>query len=506
MEENSSTSRESGGDSLARGALALLGVQLVFLIGGYAVHSFLGRRLGPADYGVYGVVIAFLVWMEVSLTGGFPYAIRKFGAENAELMPAIARASMRGQVVFAALLTVAAMAAAPTIAGLLHDPGLTGLIRIASIDIPIYAFYFCFMAILNGRRSYMRQAAAMAAYAAGKVAAVILLVALGFGVMGALIGNILASVAGLIIAVAAAGRIPKATPYPFNRLVKYAGSTSILGIFFTLLISIDLFAVKAMVGTAATVGYYAAANTLARAPFLLFIGIASATLPALSKAASETDHELARKYMGQATRLHLMLLAPVVAILSGAAVGVVNLLFSDRYQSAAPALAILVVAMMLFSFLHAVYNIFVAMGDTRTPFLGTTFLIGVAAALNLWLVPDYGIVGAAVAALFTSAAGLLGSTIVCIGRFGVFISPAVVVRITAAAALIYLAAATIKVQGIALVGFCAALFLAYTVLLIGLGEIRRVDIAKITSAVGLRKPEADADTKLEGRSYENPVN
>jgi O-antigen/teichoic acid export membrane protein len=94
-------------DSLATGTVVLLGVQAGYFVGGCILHIYLGRTLGPSAYGIFGVVIAFLVWMEVSLTGGFTYAIRKFGAERPELLPAIARTAGAGQFVYGIMLSSA---------------------------------------------------------------------------------------------------------------------------------------------------------------------------------------------------------------------------------------------------------------------------------------------------------------------------------------------------------------------------------------------------------------
>lgn len=498
-----SETKRSGGDSLARGTIALLAAQFAFLVGGYAVHFFLGRRLGPADYGTFGVVMAFLVWMEVSLTGGFPYAIRKFGAEMEESLPSIARAAMRGQFVYAALIMAIALIAAPWVAAAMRDPGLTGLIRLAALDIPIYAFYFCYTAVLNGRRDYTKQAASMVSYAAAKVAGILILVSLGFGVVGALIGNILASVVGLAVAAMVAGRLRKAPPYPIRNLINFAGSTAVLGIAFTLLISIDLFAVKAMLRSAEAVGYYAAANTLARAPFYLFLGIATATLPALSKAASRTDHELVSKYIGQSLRVHMMLLAPLTAIISGTAPIIINILYSERYAAAATSLAVLVVALMLFGFLHALYNILVATGDTRTPILGTTLLTATAIILNLLLLPRFGAIGAAIAAVVVAAAGLIFSGVICARRFGRMIAPIVALRIAAAAVVVYVGARWAANLEVGPAILYPALLSAYVALLAAMGEISREDIIKTTSAIGLRKSRTTANRRVEKEYYEN---
>ncbi|MEN6519709.1 MAG: oligosaccharide flippase family protein [Armatimonadota bacterium] len=470
-------------DSLARGTISLVGVQSAFLIGGYVVHFYLGRKLGPADYGLFGIVMAFLIWMEVSLTGGFPYAIRKFGSEREDLMTSIARSAMRGQLIFSALLFVIAMIAAPWIASLLHDPNLTRLVRLASLDIPVYAFYFCYTAILNGKRNYAKQSAAMLTYAISKVGTVLLLVMLGFGLRGAIIGNILASVGGLAVAVILAGTLPKVDLYPIKKLIRYAGGTAALSIGFTLLINIDMFAVKALMQTPESTGFYTAANTLARAPFYVLIGIATATLPAISHAASRNNYEMIHQYVRQALRLHMLLLVPVTAVLSGTSAGTVEMLYTDKYMAAAPALAILAAGLMLFGFLHALYNISVAIGDIRTPLLGTTILIAIAFALNMVFIPKFGITGAAIASVSTAGVGLLTSAAICAGRLGGLIAPVSAFRIIISGMMVYFAAGVLPARGFQLVGTYVILFTVYAFALAAMREITKEDISKIAAVM-----------------------
>jgi len=483
---------KAGQDSLARGTLALVGAQFALMAGGYVIHFYLGRKLGPASYGTFGVVFSYLIWLEVSLIGGFPYAIRKFGAERADLMPAIARAAAKGQILYSAALFAAAVAAAPWAARLLRDPSLTSLIRLASLDIPVFAFYFCCTAVLNGRRNYTRQAAAMLTYTAAKVGAVMLLVALGFGVRGALVGNILASVGGLAAAAFLTGRLPKAPTYPVRKLARYAGATAVQGVLFTLLITVDIFVVKALAPGSSTVGYYTAAGMLARAPFYVLTGIATATLPAISRAASDSDWNLVRRYTSQGLRLQLAILGLVTALLAGTADRAIVFVYSHSYAPGATSLAILAVGLTFFGLLSTLYNVLVAIGDVRTPLVGTTVLIIIATALSVALVPRVGVAGAAAASAATAAAGLSVTAVACARRLGKTVSPATVTRTTAASALVYAAARTAAVQRLDLLFVYSALLALYATVLVVSGEIHKADVAGIASAVGLGRSRPPA--------------
>lgn len=487
MAEGKCEESSAKGESLARGAIALLGVQSVYLVGATIMQLFLGRKLGPASYGIFGIVMGFLAWMEAALTGGFPYAVRKFGGENHNIMPAIARSALRGQLIYAMILFIAAEIGAPWLANILKDPHLTGLIRIASFEIPIYGLYYTYASILNGKRSFTRQAGVMLSYAIAKAGIILLLVALGFGVRGALIGNILASAVGFAFGISMMGRMVKQPPYPIGKLVQYAGRTAVFAVVITLLLSIDLFSIKAFSRSAATVGYYTAANTLARAPFYVFIGIATATLPAISQAAAQSDELMLRRYVEQSLRLHFLLLALITAVLSSTAGGTIRLLYSDRYIASAPALAILAASLMLFGFLHSLSNMLLAVGNTRIPVIVCSALVVVAVVLNAIAIPRYGMIGAATASLATAGIGLIFMGSSCFRRFGGLIPPLAAVRITIAAVISYLAGRFIADGHLPVLIAYVAVPIVYAAALSGMQEITRADISSIASAIGFRK-------------------
>ena len=478
-------------DTVARGALSFIAVQLAFAVGGYAIHCYLGRRLGPVSYGDFGIAIGILAWLEVSLSGGFPYVIRRFGAQDPGLMPSIARAALRAQIVYSMLIFTAAMATAPLLASVMHDPKLTNLIRLACADIPVFGLYFSYMAILNGRQQFSHQAMAMTVYAAAKVAAVLLLVMVGLGVRGALIGNILASVGGAALAAFYSGRIPKAVPYPIRKLISYAGGTAALAVATSLIINLDLFMVKAIERSAVDTGFYTAAGTLARAPFMVFLAIPGAALPAIAKAAIRSDRALISRYVRQSLRLHMLLLMPATAIIASTAVGTIDLVYSSRYAPAGPSLATLAVAMMLFGFTNTLYNVMVAVGDTKSPLITSAALITIIAGLSLLLIPRMGMTGAATASLITSAIGLIVTCGLCGRRVGTsVVSIDSAVRISGAAAIVYGLGRMIPVQGAALLPFYVLLLAVYSTVLWLTRELTPDDVARLTDAVARKKNNA----------------
>lgn len=473
-------------DSVARGAVYMMAAQFVLLIAGYLMHAYLGRTLGPANYGAFGVVMALLVWFEVSLTGAFPYAIRKFGAENRDQMPQIASTALKGQFIYSCVIFAAVEACAPWIASALGDSSLTPLIRVASLDIPVYAAYFCYLGVLNGYGIFSKQSISVMIYSGSKLIAVTCLVAMGVGVKGAFIGNAAASVLGFAAARILAGSVSSRECYPMKKMIGFVAGTASLAVIFTFLISLDIFLVKALVRNKEMIGLYIAAATLAKAPFFLFLAISNVTLPSVSRALAGDDSELVKTYVGQSFRLHLMLLLPLTAIVSSASSGIISFIYRSSYEGASVTLSILITAFMFWGLLNGVYNLMLARHQTIYPVVSTLVLIALMAVLCWWLIPQRGIAGAAVSAVITGIIGLLAAGIIAYREFGTIIKLASLVRITFASVIAYMTAGLVRVGGPAVMGLMAGAFAIYVFALIISGEVTRNDLGRVT-AMGSRK-------------------
>ncbi len=67
---------------LGRGSLYLAFSPLLFMASGYVIHVWLGQYLGPAEYGVYGVVIQVMTALNMIHYVGVPQAISKIIAQD----------------------------------------------------------------------------------------------------------------------------------------------------------------------------------------------------------------------------------------------------------------------------------------------------------------------------------------------------------------------------------------------------------------------------------------
>ncbi|MFU8768036.1 MAG: lipopolysaccharide biosynthesis protein, partial [Candidatus Methanoperedens sp.] len=125
--------------SLARGTLYFMFVQAGFMASGYIIHASLGRLLGPAAYGIFGVIISLMTLVNVMLVAGVPQAGSRFIAIANETVGAIKKATLNLQVILSLAVFALYFLLSPLIAGILGDPSLSGYIKASAFVIPVYA-------------------------------------------------------------------------------------------------------------------------------------------------------------------------------------------------------------------------------------------------------------------------------------------------------------------------------------------------------------------------------
>jgi O-antigen/teichoic acid export membrane protein len=117
--------------------------EIIFNVAGYAIHSAMGRILGPSDYGRFGLVVTLTTMIIVLIGNGIPTAMSKYLSEAFETMPekiyGIKRAAARLQIVLMGSVTITFFFMAPILASLLNDPNLTSLFRLSSLIIPAFS-------------------------------------------------------------------------------------------------------------------------------------------------------------------------------------------------------------------------------------------------------------------------------------------------------------------------------------------------------------------------------
>jgi O-antigen/teichoic acid export membrane protein len=457
--------------------------QIVFVLSGYFVNIMLSRRLGVEQYGIFGVVTSVLVWVELSVIVGIPTAMQKFIGEDQTHAHTLRKIAFGMQLKYSIVIFVLFFLSADVLADLLNDHRLAFYLRVASINIVLYALYRLFINVHNGMKNFGRQTLASIIYAVGKMAAIFLLVWQGMAVVGALIGNAIGTVLGLCSAIFLKADVkPSEHEFEKKKIIRYATPIILFTLLINLFLSLDLWFVQAVLDSTSA-GYYVAASTIAKAPYFLFLALSFTLLPSLAKAKKEYDKPRVQQLIWQSTRILVVSMSLIIALVISSATEIIELLFTDLYAPAAVILQILICGL---SFL-TVFLVFATMLNVDDRPSSSMWIcaavIAVNVAMNLWLVPRYGIIGAASATTISTFAGMMWAGAVVYRKFVVALSLRSIVKIAIATVVAFLFGELMPDSISLLLLKWATITAAFGGMLFVLGEFRAEEVSRLKNAL-----------------------
>jgi O-antigen/teichoic acid export membrane protein len=475
------------GRAAAQGAAMLTVAQLCLTASSYVIAVVLARWLGPAEYGVYGIVYSVLLTVELLARLGIPQAVSKLIAEQPQGLSGLEATGVTLTLIVSVTVFVAFWFAAPALAAAFHVRDGAHLFRIAALDIPLYSMYIIADHILNGRRWFGVESAGIILYGLFKLAGILLLNALGLSIVGVLIVNALASAFTLGFLLNRLGTsILMLTLRHWNPILRLAMPVGVSLGGMQLLLSIDLWLLNAVgIGVPeADKGMYVAALNLARMPNLLSFVTFAVLMPSIAHALAIDDRASAQRSARAAIRFLIALLVPGCALVAVHARELMALLFSAAYADGARLLMLLIFAQGLsYTMLNTLCGILIACNQQRAAAAITLGVLPAAVLANVVLIGLWGAVGAAVGALSAlSTAGLLAGWFAQ-RALGTLLPLSVLVRIGLAGAPVVLLGVLIETEDLALLLELAGLGLVYVALTIALGLLTREDLTSFLPAL-----------------------
>jgi O-antigen/teichoic acid export membrane protein len=453
--------------------------QACLFVSGYVITILLARGLGPADYGIYGVILSILSWVEHSSRFGLASATAKLIAEDQRQAPVVARTACVLGAGFLVVVFAVFWSAAPVLARLFQLPEGVSLLRLAALDIPVYGMYFIYRGISQGRREFATLSLAGASYGLSKVAGVFALYALTLSIQGALVVNMLASMVALGFI---ASRTPiKSSPWHrtrIPRLLPVALPLALGGLIANVLYHLDLLSLRILLPEEMphAIGVYVAASHVAKAPQLGVLAVTQVLFASLAGAIGTQDMLLARRYVQGALRFLWVVLLPVCILIACEAEDVMTLLYSSQYNSGGPVLRVTIFGWSLFAFLVTFLTILQARGESYlSAGLGLSLTMAMT-FLSVVLVPEYRLLGAALAMMMTMGMGTLISGVLVYRRFGGLMSPSTLLKGVLATAVMVIVASQLPGSASMLPLRYVSLLGLYVVVMVILGELRREDL------------------------------
>lgn len=465
------------------GAISLSIAQAVVLLLGYVTHVWIGRVLGPAAYGIYGVVLSIQTIIGLVITLGVPAALSRFVAQSEESAQSTLRQSIIIQSVIALGVAVGTIILSPVIASLLRDASLLPYLWIVAAIVFFQAFYPIYVQFLSGMHRFNKQAALTSIYAVGKLAGAIILI-YAFGVFGAFagfaIGGIVAAIVGFIWTRSIGGT--KSTHVPLKEFLSFAGSYVLMLVGLQVLISLDLFMVKSIIGDDVQAGYYNAAVTLSRIPYFLLQGLSFILLPSVSALTKPgASHDKAADFIRDVLRYLIALIIPSIALAAATSRELVALFFSSTFHDAAPLLTVLMIGLGVLAFYLLLANIAAGAGKTKITLGITAGMIGISAIIGSYAIPRHGLIGAAWQTTIASMLGFIVLATYTFRTFHIKLPLRTTVNVIIASIAIVLPTYVWKVSSLMLPFQYLILLTAYVFVLLMLRELTPADARRLTS-------------------------
>ncbi len=416
---------------LFRGTGILMISQMVFVLSGYLIHIGLARLLGPSEYGIYAVVISLMTMFNLILSNGMPQTVSKYVAHADGNEREIKNTALKLQLIFSLIIFSIYFLLAGQIAELLNDRELTWYIRISAFIVPAYAVNILLSGYLNGLKEYKKQAISGIAYSVSKVLFILSMVYIGYAVTGAITGFVLAPLVSILVSLLfirmlEGQNVPPKEGYGtaqkekeleatlIKKIMDFAIPVVLFSMTTNLIMNIDLFFVKAYL-TNFEVGVYSAAATISKIPYFLISGLYGALFPVISHSTSRNNVKNTRGYISQALKISLLILIPLITFIVLFSEEVLSLVYSDEYIGGETVLGLLVFGLGLYSLYFLFATILNGSGKPRISMTISILMLIICTVLNLLLVPEYGMEGAAIATAITCFMGcIIGG--VCVYR------------------------------------------------------------------------------------------
>src|SRR5260221_2228675 len=469
--------------SLGHGTIYLTISTIVFVASAYLTNIILGRYLGPASYGIYGVIITLMTTINLTQTSGLPIAVAKFIAEDEDKADAILKTGLIIQIVSTAVVSVFVFIFAYSIASLFRDLTLVPYIQLSSIVFPLYGIYAIYTNYYNGLHFFQKQSLLNIVYAISKLVTVITLIYF-FHVYGAILAFIISPIIALLFGL----HFPKTVQtFPYKKLFLFSLPLIGSAIFGTLLQSIDLFSIKAILHSNKLTGFYTANQNIAEIPFFGITALASVLFPGISRSIRHESPDKTRRLIQNSLRFCLLIITPSVFLISSTSIQALAFLYSSIYNPGASSLSILAFGAGFFTVFTLLSTIMSASGyPIRAAALaGTGVLISLVSCILL--IPSFGMQGAALATTIATGVILVISGVMVYRKFYVLFNLKSAVKILLASFLIYFLARIIPIPTLLLPLLYLFLFGIYVTLLFFLKEITDEDIRLVKSLMRFRK-------------------
>jgi len=481
--------------------------EIIYNISAYVIHSGMGRILGPAEYGRYGLVVTLTTMVVVLIGQGVPTAMAKYLGEIYDtkigLIPVIKRQTAKVQFVLIGGVTILFFLLSPVISWILGDPSLTNLFRISSFVIPAFAlasFYFYYYTGLHlfGTQAWLKTIRSVARL--GFILGLALyLKKFGLALEGAIVGYIFAP---FFVYLAADffdpyKKLKAEGAFPWRKLLQYAWPMTLFLVAYEFLITIDLYLVKGILHDDRLTGLYNGAITVGRIPYFLFYALTIIILPAVSKSTSSENHADTKKLISQSLRLMVMFLLPIAILMSVYSAPILQIFYGKKFIDAAIPMSILMSGVAFLTIFYVMAFALNGAGRVKAPMAISFVGLATNVVLSYFLIQKYALPGAAIATSITSFVSMALVLAYSYNFFGYLFKFTSFLKIILASAILYFLSTFFPGGHYAFILWSAVLFAIYIFLLYILREFGPAEMASVRQMISRKKTKREEVKSME---------
>lgn len=475
--------------------------EIIYNLSAYVIHAVMGRMLGPADYGRFGIIVTLTTMTIVLIGQSVPTAMSKYLSEIFEsdtgLIPIIKRQTAKIQTVIVGSVTIIFFLLAPVLARVLNDPSLTNLFRLSSLVIPAFALASFYFSYYTGLHKFKIQAFLKTSRGIWRIVFIIglawFLKSRGLALEGAILGYVVAPLSIFFEAwsLDPYKKVKAVGTFDWRKLAVFAWPVTIFLIAYQLLNTIDLYLVKGILRSDVETGLYNAAYTVGTIPYNLFYALTIILLPSISKTTSANDSDETKKIVSQSLRFLTMFLLPTCLLMAYFSLPIINIFYSSKYALSAPVMSIYVIAEGFLTVFYVLTFILNGAGKVKIPMYVAILGLFFNTFITYFLIKMYGIIGGAAGTTLMAAAAMIFGLIYTYREFGYLFKISSFFKIILASAIMSALAFVFPRTNYWFILWSIILFAIYLVALYVLREIKSNDLVLVRQLMSRKKSKSE---------------
>lgn len=405
---------------VAKGSFFILIGNIIFRIGGYLYRFLMASLLGPAMYGILGLTLPFQGVFQILSAGGLPPAIAKYVSEyNTLNKEDMARQTIKTSLkimvflgIFMGFIMITIVA--PWLAySVFKNPIALLPLQAVGLITPFSVIVGAFRGAFQGVYKMEYIVATRAAEQMGMIIFATGFVLIGLNAFGAVLGSVigffLSSISGVYIYKKYMGKYIEIKNPNFKisikdelklakKLISFSIPVTVTALAEMIIYSISTF-IMGIFLTSTLIGYFTAADPIARLPLMVSTSIATTILPAAAEAYVKRDKKQLNHYVFKSYEYSILLTLPLCVFIMIFAKPIMRVVYftNAQYSLGGSALAILVIGMTFYALYSVSTGIIQGIGHPKISMYILLLGSGLNIILNWFLIQKMGIVGGALA-------------------------------------------------------------------------------------------------------------